>query len=119
MFFGRTKNSRQNIFDNWSGVWKEKLTEKYLTIVVVVGGSPKIYLSFYLSLEGQTFCQEKVTIGVVFGRRNSPKKDLTIVVVVVVVGGTNSRPRIDVISICLWKDKCFAQRIDNCLTRKS
>ena len=31
-------------------------------------------------------------------------------VVVVVVGGTNSRPKIVVIFICLWKDKPFAKK---------
>ena len=53
VFFGWKKNSCQNLFDNWSDVWKEKLTD-----VVMVGGTnsrPKIDVSFLFVL-GRTKC---------------------------------------------------------------
>ena len=98
--------THRNIFHYCSGGWRDKLSPKNILVILFVFGRTNL-----LPRKGDNWSgvwKEKLT-----------EKDLTIVVVVVVVGGTNSRPKIDVISICLWKDKCFAQRIDNCLTRKS
>ena len=64
------KNSRQNIFEKWSGALMEKLNEKYLTIVVVVGGTdscPKIFVIFSFWKE-KPFAKKYLTICRVFGR---------------------------------------------------